>query len=162
MVRRRLSCSKEDNAPSRAGLLAITAASMRRNSWQLGSKLSQTAALSYGRRNSSTGTVAFLTRAHNPRSLWNSPNVLLHSENADPHFTANEFATFFHIKVKTMDTRLNGWIRAPVCHFVQLTAVAFTITPVTGVDISRARTLPEQAVYLILCQPRCRMSSLQS
>jgi len=54
--------------------------------------------------------------AHNPRSLWNSPNVLLHSKNADPHFTANEFATFFHNKVKTMDTRLNGWIRAPVCH----------------------------------------------
>ena len=33
--------------------------------------------------------------AQNPRSLWNLLNVLLHSKNADPRFTANEeFATF--------------------------------------------------------------------
>lgn len=73
--------------------------------------------------------------AHNPRSLWNSLNVLLHSKNADPHFTANEFATFFHNKVTTIRNSTAGSEHPSVIRPTDCRITAFT--PVTVLDISR-------------------------
>ena len=83
--------------------------------------------------------------AHNPRSLWNSLNVLLHSKNADPHFTANEFATSFHNKVKAIrDSTLDQSTRLS---FLQLTAVLLrSYQSLASISVVCYRTLPEQAV----------------
>jgi len=66
-----------------------------------------------------------------PRTL----KILLHSKNADPHFIANEFAMFFHNKVKTIRESTAGSEHPSVIRPTDCCITAFT--PVTDLDIRR-------------------------
>ena len=73
--------------------------------------------------------------AHNPRSLWNSLNHLLHPPKVDLHYTANEFATFFRDKVRLIRDCTAGSAAPVVLHPTDCRMSSFK--PVTVQDISR-------------------------
>ena len=78
-------------------------------------------------------------------------NALLHSKNADPYFTANEFATFFHNKVKTTCDSTVGAEHPSVISPTDSRMPAFTPCSYYLRHQSAAWTLPKQAVSSWSC-----------